>query len=157
MQTNEETMSFREKNITVSLISFTLILVFYSLRLLQIVRTGFEAGSVFRLWGVVIVLTIVMIIAGTILAHIFSAILEAIRTGEEPTEIEDLQDERDQLIDLRGTRVSYTVSSIGVFLAMLSFVLGQPPLVMFTLLIFAGLMAQIIGDIARLVLYRWGF
>lgn len=150
-------MSFREKNITVSLISFTLILVFYSLRLLQIVRTGFEAGSVFRLWGVVIVLTIVMIIAGTILAHIFSAILEAIRTGEEPTEIEDLQDERDQLIDLRGTRVSYTVSSIGVFLAMLSFVLGQPPLVMFTLLIFAGLMAQIIGDIARLVLYRWGF
>ncbi|MCA9874596.1 MAG: hypothetical protein KC441_13095 [Anaerolineales bacterium] len=157
MQTNEETMSFREKNITVSLISFTLILVFYSLRLLQIVRTGFEAGSVFRLWGVVIVLTIVMIIAGTILAHIFSAILEAIRTGEEPTEIEDLQDERDQLIDLRGTRVSYTVSSIGVFLAMLSFVLGQPPLVMFTLLIFAGLMAQIIGDISRLVLYRWGF
>lgn len=150
-------MSFREKNITVSLISFTLILVFYSLRLLQIVRTGFEAGSVFRLWGVVIVLTIVMIIAGTILAHIFSAILEAIRTGEEPTEIEDLQDERDQLIDLRGTRVSYTVSSIGVFLAMLSFVLGQPPLVMFTLLIFAGLMAQIIGDISRLVLYRWGF
>ncbi len=150
-------MSFQEKNITVSLISFTLILGFYSLRLWHIVRNGFEAGSVFRLWGVVIVLAIVMTIAGTILAHILSTILEAIRTGEEPTEVEDLEDERDRLIDLRGTKISYSVSSIGVFLAMLSFVLGKSPLVMFALLIFAGLAAQIVGDIFRLVLYRRGF
>jgi hypothetical protein len=40
---------------------------------------------------------------------------------------------------------------------MLTFVLGQPPLVMFTLLIFFGVVAQILGDISRLVLYRRGF
>jgi hypothetical protein len=40
---------------------------------------------------------------------------------------------------------------------MLTFALGQPPLVMFTLLIFFGVSAQIIGDILRLVLYRRGF
>jgi hypothetical protein len=40
---------------------------------------------------------------------------------------------------------------------MLTFVFGQPPLVMFTLLIFFGLVAQIIGDISRLYLYRKGF
>jgi hypothetical protein len=40
---------------------------------------------------------------------------------------------------------------------MLTFALGQPPLVMFTLLIFFGVVAQIIGDISRLYLYRRGF
>jgi hypothetical protein len=39
---------------------------------------------------------------------------------------------------------------------MLTFVLGQPPLVMFALLIFFGILAQVIGDIFRLYLYRRG-
>jgi hypothetical protein len=103
------------------------------------------------------VLAIVLTILGTILTHILSAIIEAIKTGEEAPEIEDLEDERDKLIDLRGTRVTYIFSSIGVFLAMLTFVLGQPPLVMFSLLIFFGLLAQIIGDTSRMILYRRGF
>ena len=71
--------------------------------------------------------------------------------------VEDFQDERDRLIDLRGTQVTYFVSSIGVLLSMLTFVFGQPPLVMFTLLIFFGVLAQIVGDISRLYLYRRGF
>jgi hypothetical protein len=118
---------------------------------------NFTSTNVFRLWGIVIVLAIIFTILATILTHIVSTIVEAIKTGEEEPKIEDLEDERDKLIDLRGTRVTYLVSSIGVFLAMLTFVLGQPPLVMFTLLIFFGVLAQIIGDISRLVLYRRGF
>ena len=150
-------MSFQEKNISVSLVSFSLILVFYLIRMLQMILGGtFEESNVFLLWGIIIVLAIVLTILGTILTHIVSAILEAIRTQEEP-EIEDIQDERDKMIDLRGTRATYFVSSIGVFLAMLSFVLGQPGLVMFSLLILVGLVAQIIGDVSRLVLYRRGF
>lgn len=150
-------MSFQEKNITVSLASFSLILVVFLVSLLVLILGGnFEPTHVFRLWGVTIVLAIVLTILGTILTHIFSAIVEAIRTQEEP-EIEDIQDERDKLIDLRGTRVTYTAFSIGVFLAMLTYVFGQPALVMFTLLVFFGLVAQISGDISRLVLYRRGF
>lgn len=150
-------MSFQEKNITASLLSFCVIMVVFLISLLILIQNGdFDTTHVFRLWGVIIVLAIVMTILGTILTHIVSAIVEAIRTQEEP-EIEDIQDERDKLIDLRGTNVTYIASSIGVFLAMLTFVLGQPPLVMFTLLIFVGLAAQIIGDISRLVLYRRGF
>ena len=102
-------------------------------------------------------LAIIFTIAGTILTHIFSAILEAIRTGNDDPQIEDIEDERDKLIDLRGTKVAYVVSSIGVFLAMLTFVLGQDALVMFSLLILAGVAAQIIGDMTRLGLYRRGF
>jgi hypothetical protein len=122
------------------------------------VRTEtFIAENVFRLWGITIATSIVAIIAGSILAHILSAIVQAIKTGEEDPQIEDVEDERDKLIDLKGTRVAYVVSSLGVFAAMLSFVFGQTALVMFTILIFSGLVAQIAGDISRMVLDRRGF
>jgi hypothetical protein len=151
-------MSFQEKNITVSLVNFILILGFYLIRVFQMIQGGsFNSTDVFRLWGIVIALAVVVTIFATILTHIFSAIIHAIKTGEEKREIGDIEDERDQLIDLRGTKITYFVSSIGVFLSMLTFALGQPPLVMFTLLIFFGVVAQIIGDISRLHLYRRGF
>lgn len=151
-------MSFQEKNITVTLVSFTLILGFYLIRLFQIIQNGgLNSTDVFRLWGIIIALAIIMTIIATILTHIILAIIQIIKTGEKEPEIEDMADERDKLIDLRGTKVTYSVSSIGSFLAMLTFAFGQPPLVMFTLLIFFGVVAQIIGDIARLLLYRRGF
>jgi hypothetical protein len=150
-------MSFQQRNTAVSLVSFILILGFYSIRVFQMLQSrSFVSTSVFRLWGITIALAIVVTILLTILAHIGSGIVSAIRTNEEPT-IEDIQDERDQLIDLRGTKITYIVSSIGVFLSMLTFVFGQPPLVMFSLLILFGLVAQITGDVSRLVLYRRGF
>jgi hypothetical protein len=123
----------------------------------MILGDSFTSTNVFRLWGIVIVMAIVFTILGTILTHIFSAIVQAIQTGDEDPEIDDVEDERDKLIDLRGTRVAYYVSGFGGFLAMLTFVFGQPALVMFTLLIFFGLVAQLVGDISRLVLYRRGF
>ncbi|MCA9959986.1 MAG: hypothetical protein KC443_13175 [Anaerolineales bacterium] len=157
-------MSFQEKNIAVSLGSFTLILGIYLIRLSQLLHNdGLEPTSVFRLWGTVIVLVIVFTIFATIMTHIISTIIEAIvqaiKTGEkEPhIELDKTEDERDRLIDLRGTKATYTVSSIGVGLSMLTYVLGQPPLVMFTLLIFFAIVSQIIGDISRLILYRRGF
>ena len=150
-------MSFQEKNIAVSLVNFTLILGFYSIRVLQMIQSrSFDSTHVFRLWGIIIVLAVLVTIFATILTHIISAIIEAIKAGKENPAVEDIQDERDRLIDLRGTKVTYLVSSIGAFLSMLTFVLGQPPLVMFSLLIFFGVVAQIIGDILRLYLYRRG-
>lgn len=150
-------MSYQEKNITVSLGSFTLILGFYLFRMLQMIQGGsFTSANVFRLWGIIIVLAIGVTIIATILTHIASNIVEAIKTRKEP-DIEDFADERDRSIDLRGTKITYLVSSIGSGLSMLTFVLGQSPLVMFSLLIFFGVVAQIVGDISRLYLYRRGF
>lgn len=150
-------MSFQEKNIAASLAVFSLILGFYLIRVFQMIQSAsFNLSNMVRLWGTVIVLGIVVTIIGTILTHIGSGIIEAIKTREEPV-IEDIQDERDRLIDLKGTRIAYLVFSIGVFLSMLTFAFGRPPLMMFSLLILAGLAAQIIGDISRLVLYRRGF
>ncbi len=151
-------MSFQEKNISVSLVSFILILGFYLIRLLRIFQDGgLNSSAIFRLWGIVIILAIFFTIIATILTHIVSAIIQAIKTGDKEPDIKDRADERDKFIDLRGTKVTYSASSSGVFLSMLAFALGQPPLVMFALLIFFGLVAQIAGDISRLYLYRKGF
>ena len=151
-------MSFQERNITATLVSFTLICVFYVLRVAQLIRAdSFTEPNVFRLWVTIIILGIVVTIIGMIASHIGASIVEAIKTNGEPPEIKDIQDERDNMIDLKGSRVAFIVTSFGVFGSMLSFALGQPALVMFSLLIFVGLIAQIIGDISRLYLYRRGF
>ncbi len=150
-------MSYKEKNVTVSLVTFTLILGFYLKQITQMWRNGGLTDDVFGLWAGVVVMGIIATIILTILAHVGFAIFEVIRTGDEDPKIDDSEDERDKLIDLRGTQVAYLVSSIGTLLAMLSFALGRSPYVMFSLLILSGLVAQVSGDIFRLVLYRRGF
>ncbi|MBC8504519.1 MAG: hypothetical protein ISR58_10595 [Anaerolineales bacterium] len=150
-------MSYQEKNITVSLTSAILVLGYYLTRLFQMNQNGpLDSTSVFSLWGVVIVITIIVNIVGTILTHIVSAIIEAIRTRSEDPHIEDIEDERDELIKLKGTRVAHFVFSFGALISMLTLVFGKPALVMFSLLIFFGTFAEIIADITRLVLYRRG-
>ena len=149
-------MSYKENSIIVSLTSSLLILGYYLVSWLRMYQTeGLNSDRVFRLWIIVIVATIVLNILGNILTSILLNILHAIKTRTDE-EVRFVEDERDRLIDLRGTKVAYFVSSIGVFLSMLTFAFGQPPLVMFSLLILSGLVAQIISDISRLVLYRRG-
>ena len=150
-------MSFQEKNIAVSLSTFTLILGFYLLRIFQMIQgESFNSTNVFRLWGIIVLLAMIGTILLTIFTHIASGIVHKVRTNEDP-HIEDIEDERDQLIDLKGIKVAYILSSIGVALSMLTYVFGHPPLVMFSLLIFSGITAQIVADIWRLALYRRGF
>ena len=150
-------MSYKQRTITVTLASYSLILVFFLIRLFQVVLAGgFNSTNVFRLWGTTIALAIIVTILATILTNIGSNIIHIVKTKENP-EFKDIQDERDQSIDLRGTKVSYFASLTGIPLSMLAYVLGQPPLVMFTMLIFFALAAQILGDITRLYLYRRGF
>lgn len=149
-------MSFKEKNIVVTLVNFSLILIFYLCATAYMsVNDEFTSTNIFRVWGVVIGMAIFVTIAATIITHVVLSILEGIKTGEKNKPfMDDLEDERDKMIDLRGTKITYTVSSLGSGLAMLSFALGETPLVMFSLLIFFGVLSQIIGDITRLLIYR---
>jgi len=150
-------MSYQEKNITVSLVSHLLIVVYYLVDLFEMQQAGgLVSTKVFSLWAIVIVAIIVVNIVGNILTHILSNILHAIKTGKEEEE-RFIEDERDNLIGLKGSKVSYIAFSIGVLIAMLTFAFGQPPLVMFSLLILSSIVAEIIGDLSQLYLYRKGF
>ena len=148
-------MTFQQKNVTVTLVSFTLLLIFFLLRVNQLVRTeNFNDSSVIRLWIFVVVFAIGVTVLGMILTHGVSAAFEVIRTGDDNAEIDDVIDERDQLIDLKGTKLTYTITSFGSFFAIMAFALGQSPLVMISLLLFFGIAGQIAGDARRLQLYQ---
>jgi hypothetical protein len=150
-------MSFKEKSIVVSLVNFSLILLFFLFRVIQMaLNDSFTEKNVFTLWGIIIVLAVVVTFAATIMTVIVSAVIEAILTGGKEPKVDGLEDERDRLIDLKGTQVSYLITSLGGLLAMLTYVLDQPPLIMFTLFIFFSVVAQITGDVRRLALYRGG-
>jgi hypothetical protein len=150
-------MSYQEKSIAVSLFSHLLIVVYYLVNLFQMQQAdGLVSTKVFSLWAIVIVSTIIVNIIGNILTNILLSIVHAIKARTEQVE-KFIEDERDKLIGLKGSKVSYITFSIGVLIAMLSFAFGQQPLVMFSLLILSSILAEIIGDISQLHLYRKGF
>jgi len=151
-------MSFKEKNILVTLLNFTLILAYYLFQIFQMSQNdSFTEENVFRVWAVIIVFATLVTVVAILLTHLVPAIIQARKLGKDKPEFSDLEDERDKLIDLKGTKLTYTVSSLGAFVSMLTYVFGQAPLVMFSLLIFFGLLAQILGDISRLLRYREGY
>ncbi len=152
-------MSQQEKTITVSITTYAMILGYYLYQLLQMVRSGgLQAIRLYSVWAVVIISLIIVNIAGNIIINVVLAITHAIKTqsATEPPASEFIEDERDKLVKLKGSQVSYVIYSLGVFAAMIAFVAGQPALVMFSLLILASILAEIAGDIAQIVLYRRG-
>ena len=150
-------MSYQEKNITVSLVSYLLIMGYYLVNLFQVFQEGGLASTkLFSLWALVILATIIVNIIASILTNIVLTIVEAIKAQkyEEPRFIAD---ERDKLIEFKGIRSSYLTFSVGVLISVLAFAFGQPPLVMVSLIIFFAIAAEIIGDISQIYLYRRGF
>jgi hypothetical protein len=150
-------MSYQEKNITVSLVSHLLILVYYAANVYQMLQAGgLVSAQLFGLSAIVIIALVIVNIIASILTNILLAIVQAIKTRTNTVE-RSIEDERDKLIGLKGTRTSYITYSLGVLVGLLTFVFGQSPLVMFGLIIFSGLVAQIAGDISQIYLYRKGF
>ena len=149
-------MSSRKVSISVSLVSTLLILGYYLLNLISMFQQGnMNPEVVFRLAAIVIIASIVLNITGNILTSIVINIIHAIQTQMEK-EVRMIEDERDKLIGLKGTQVSYVAFSLGVLIAMLTFVFGQPPLLMFSLIIFFSLLAEICGDLAQFYSYSRG-
>ncbi len=149
-------MSVRKTSITVSLVSTLLILGYYLVSFIPMFQQGdLNSEDVFRVAGIVIIASIVLNIAGNILTNIVINIIHAIQTQSEK-EVRLIEDERDKLIGLKGTQVSYVAFSLGVLIGMLTFVFGQPPLVMFSLIIFFSLLAEIFGDLAQFYFYSKG-
>lgn len=137
--------------------SYLLVVGYYLVNLFQMLQEGgLVAARLFGLWAIVIIATIIVNIVGSILTNIILSIIQAIKTGSNKVE-RFIADERDTLIGLKGVQVSYITFSVGVLLSMLSFVFGQPPLIMFSLIIFFSIAAEITGSISKIYLYRKGF
>jgi hypothetical protein len=150
-------MSYQEKNITVSLVSGLLIGGYYLLSLFRMYQEGaLVSAKVFGLCAIVIIASIIVNIISSILTNIVLSIIHAIKTRTEENE-RFIEDERDKLIELKGVKASYITFSIGVLLSMSAFAFGQPPLLMVSMIVLSAIVAEIIGDISQIYLYRRGF
>ena len=150
-------MSYQEKNITVYLVSYLLIVGYYLVNLSQMLREGALVSSrVYGLWVMVIVTSIIVNIIASILTNIVLSIVHAIKARTNEVE-RFIEDERDKLIELKGMRSAYITFSLGVLVSVLFFVFGQPALVMISMIIFFAILAEILGAISQIYLYRRGF
>lgn len=115
---------------------------------------GFNSPTISSSWGIAVLVVIGVQIVLSIISAILVSIIEAIKAREE---VPELSDERDQLIELKANRISFSVFGIGFLLAMITLAAGLVPLVMFNLMVFSLFVAAVSGYVSQLYLYRRGF
>ncbi|MGF7047344.1 hypothetical protein J2T13_001849 [Paenibacillus sp. DS2015] len=147
-------MSYQEKKNIVSLMGTLLVFVCYCLYVFErYPEATLDSTDTFRFWASVILILIpVSIVAKIIITIIFNIIYRISTNEKEPS----FADELDKIIELKATRNSHYVFIIGFLLAMGSLVMNMPPYMMFIILIFSGLLSEVIGVITQIYLYRIG-
>lgn len=146
-------MIYQEKKSIVNSVSSIIITAFY---FIYILRNNESLRSVENLnsWGGVILTFILISIGARIVIYIVFDIIYRITSGEkEPSSL----DERDKLIELKSTRNSHYVFSLGFVGALTLLALGLPPYSMFLTLTLSGLLSEITGDLSRIFFYRRGY
>lgn len=139
-------ISFKEKSIWASLIITIIVFGYYFVRVVSIFKEPVPDTS--TLIGVFITMVVLMIII-----QIVSQITLAIAFKKEANEGFD---ERDKLISLKATRISYWILILGVVNTILYLVLGTSPLLAANILWFMFIIAEICGDSIKLFYYRRG-
>jgi hypothetical protein len=149
-------MSYQERRSIVNLISTVLISAIYSAYMFQRYPEGSPySPDVFRFWGAFFLILIPVAIVAKIVIYIVFIIINTIATRAEEPSV-NMTDERDKLIELKATRNSLYVFGAGFLLAMASLVIDMPPSTMFIILICAGIVSEIVGDLSEFYFYRRG-
>ena len=148
-------MSAQERRALVSLLTTLLLAVVFLVYALPRYPTGNPySAEVFHFWGLVVVIFIPVSIAVNIAVSIIFNIVYTMATQEK---VSSVADERDKLIELSALRYALYVFAAGFFLAMGALVIGQPPSIMFIVLMCSGYGSGLVGNISQLYLYRKGF
>ena len=139
-------MSFKEKSVLGSLIFTVIVFGYYFTRafgLINNTESGLADSAVLFI-GVVILIIILEIILHTILAIVHRK--ESIQTN----------DERDNLIELKATRISYYILIFGILTAGISLLFVLTPLLLANIILFFFIIAEITGFSMQLYYYRKG-
>lgn len=148
-------MSQSESRTVGYLISSLIGAVLYFVYVVQQYQEGsLNSATITSSWGI----AVLVVIGIQIVLSIVSAILVSIGLAiKEREEVPELSDERDQLIELRANRISFSVFGVGFLIAMITLAAGAAPLVMFNLIVFSLFAAAISGYVSQLYRYRRGF
>ena len=139
-------MSFQEKSTWVSLV--VAILIFGSYFTIAFRELSDPDADNPKIIGFFVIAIVLMVIIEIVL-HISLAI--AFRKDAEKA-----ADERDNLIELKATRISYFVLAFGVWIASISILMVESLLAMVNIIMFFFVLAEIVGSTTQLLYYRRG-
>jgi hypothetical protein len=139
-------ISFKEKSIWTSLIMTIIIFGYYFTRVFNLLNqpTTDHTNLITLFIGVVI-----LMITLEITIHIIISIFDNKGTKETG-------DERDRLIDLKATKISYYILILGVFQAVAGLLMTKSPIMIANIILLFFVFAEIVGDSIRLYYYRKG-
>lgn len=148
-------MHSKEKQTLVTLISSTVIMIIYAIYVYQKqVIPDPEIINNLQFWGKSFLWFIPIAIVAMIVIHIIFTIINKIVTNED---LDDVQDERDKLIELKCIRISHRLFTMGFIMAFGSQALGMQTWVMMVIFILSGLVSSLVSEIAKFIMYRRGF
>ncbi|MCK4523970.1 hypothetical protein KAU15_03495, partial [candidate division WOR-3 bacterium] len=117
-----------------------------------------DTTDVFRFWAVTILIFIpISIVARIFIMILFSIVNAAVLTAKgEDIDDNDIIDERDKLIELKATKISLIVFSLGFILALVTQVTDMSNHMFFITLIISGVLAEIVSELLTVIYYRKG-
>lgn len=147
-------MSYQEKRSLGSIIGIILVLGLYGLFVYHrhhdlILKNPND----FKFWGKAFLILIPVQIVAQIIIQIILTIIHKITTNEDAPVFSD---ERDKLIELKATKISHWIFTIGFLVAMGSQAFGFQPWVMFITLVTFGFVAAVTDEGTKIYLYRKG-
>lgn len=151
-------MSFQEKRSLVTVVSgivvFAIYFYLFAGRYAELTPDQLGSAAVMlRFWARGFLLFVPITVAVRIVALIVFMIVYRIAAGEDAP---DFEDERDKLIELKVSRVSEAIFMIGFVGSMVPIAFDGSVTTMFIVLLGAGLLAEIVGEGARIIMYRSG-
>ena len=140
-------MSYKEKSILASLILTVIIFGIYFIKVFATMSTT-DSG---------LVNSIVLFIGAVLYIVILEIIVHIILPIFYKNEHKDSDDERDKLIQLKATRISYFILVFGMFITTISLLLSLTPLLISNIILLSFIIAEITGFSIQLYYYRKGF
>ncbi len=162
-------MSYQEKRTIVSVASGVLLMIAYCIYAL--VRLGWNSMGDVRSWAttmlVFIGIGIVAMIVIQIVFHILLSIGIAVKKkiADEPIddqaiessiEREMVEDEMDQLIELKANKIGYSFVSVGFVAGLIALALGALPAIMLNIVFLACMLGTIVEGLIQIRYYRKG-
>jgi hypothetical protein len=164
-------MSYKEKRTIASIVTMLSIVTAYYVYAFNKVQAGLAAPDDMKIWattiltfiGIAIVASIVIQIIFHILLSIGIAAKSQLQNGkcdekevEREINQEMIEDEMDQLIELKAMRIGFAMAGIGFVAALVSVVLDYAPAIMLNILFLSFIVGSMIESVTQLYFYRRG-
>jgi hypothetical protein len=145
-------MSYQQQRSVAAIVTgLIVVIVYFSMTLGRLDTVGPDAEALVRFWAASILIMVPVGVVASIVTAILAAIVYRIIAGEDPPTIED---ERDRTFELKANQVSQAIFVLVFVGSMVPVVLGASVTAMFVVLVGGGFIAHVVGEVARILMYR---